>query len=76
MTLASAEAWGDIVPWTVYCYWRRRMSQSSTSQFELLYDVAPQMALEERLSSNGDSQDNHCLVESLPVSDERAKRNE
>lgn len=64
-TVASAEAWDDIIPWTIYGYRRRRMSQMSTSPYEPLYGVTPQMALEERFSFDEDSPDCHREVEAL-----------
>lgn len=63
----SAEAWEDLLPWTVYGYHRRRMRQGLSNPFELLYGVTPKMTLEEGVSVRGDSQDDHCKVTFLSV---------
>lgn len=74
--LANAEAWGDLLPWAIYGHRRRGMSRSYTSQFEFLYGVPAQMALEEKFSSDGDSKDSHRMLGALAVSGEHSKRNE
>lgn len=75
MVLSIPNVWDELIPWTVYVYRCRRINQASSRPFELLYDVPPQMPLEEGVSFQSHSPDSLLEAEALAISDIRVRRN-